>query len=470
MNTTGAARSATRTLVPVLVVLIVAASASVSVLSSPAVGADPVTPSGPRARAADVPGQEPEVPATSTPPTSSTPPPSSTAPEPGVGTSPTSTPSTTSTIPPPPLPQPTLPPEYLEDPRAPFLMDPSPADGLDLDIAQTSFDPRSVQVNPLLIVAARAELDAATTALESLTTMLGERTVRLERMETGLQRAEVETRRAIEAAAEARQRLAEHAVRAYVGGDIDEKVALVQLDSPTDLGIARHYAGVLGTAKQRLVRDYRRKSAELTAAQKELAAELGELRSVVAQLQAQRDEAVRAVFDKAAQLAAYEAGAHAYVNGFVFPIAAEADFIDSWGFPRSGGRWHQGTDVFADYGAPLIAAENGVLDRVGSNGLGGLRLWLIGDSGHHYYYAHLAGFAAGVVNGRRVAAGELVGYVGTSGNAVGTPPHLHIEIHPDGTGPVNPYPLLRAAYDARPQLGPVTSPEPTAPLFAPPGG
>jgi murein DD-endopeptidase MepM/ murein hydrolase activator NlpD len=170
------------------------------------------------------------------------------------------------------------------------------------------------------------------------------------------------------------------------------------------------------------------------------------------------------------ELQAYQAGAQAYVDGFVFPVAGEVEFIDSWGYPRMMGtasaHWHQGTDIFATQGTPLIASENGVLDRIGVGSLGGNKLWVKGESGTEYYYAHLAAFAPGITNGQRVRAGELIGYVGDTGNARGTSPHLHFEIHPGGLGPVNPYPLLKAAYGARP-VAPAVVPS-TAPPALPP--
>ena len=117
-------------------------------------------------------------------------------------------------------------------------------------------------------------------------------------------------------------------------------------------------------------------------------------------------------------------------------------FIDSWGFPRSGGRTHKGVDMFAAYGMPLFAAADGVIARVGNNALGGLYVDLVDVWGNRYYYAHLS--AAYAYPGRPVRAGDIIGAVGNSGNARTTPPHLHWQFHPGGGGPVNPYPLAAA--------------------------
>jgi peptidoglycan LD-endopeptidase LytH len=124
------------------------------------------------------------------------------------------------------------------------------------------------------------------------------------------------------------------------------------------------------------------------------------------------------------------------------PIGSPNGFIDSWGFPRSGGRSHQGVDIFAVHGMPLHAVADGVIRRVYNNRLGGLSIDLIDDVGDRYYYAHLS--SAAVTDGQRVRAGEVIGANGNSGNARTTPPHLHWQYHPGGGAAVNPYPLAVA--------------------------
>ena len=126
----------------------------------------------------------------------------------------------------------------------------------------------------------------------------------------------------------------------------------------------------------------------------------------------------------------------------VFPIRGASHFTDDWLFPRPGGRYHEGIDLFAERGTPVVAVASGGVYRVGWNTLGGRRLWLRDDSGTTYYYAHLEGFAATATEGNRVEIGTVVGYVGDSGSAVGTGVHLHFEIHPGGGGPTRPYPYV----------------------------
>jgi murein DD-endopeptidase MepM/ murein hydrolase activator NlpD len=115
-------------------------------------------------------------------------------------------------------------------------------------------------------------------------------------------------------------------------------------------------------------------------------------------------------------------------------------YVDSWGAARSGGRSHQGTDVMAPHGARVFAFVNGVVSRESSSANGGIQLYLQGDNGVEYFYAHLSGYA--VSAGTRVRAGQLIAYNGQTGNAAATAPHVHFEVHLSG-GPVNPYPYLR---------------------------
>jgi murein DD-endopeptidase MepM/ murein hydrolase activator NlpD len=138
------------------------------------------------------------------------------------------------------------------------------------------------------------------------------------------------------------------------------------------------------------------------------------------------------------------AGSELVISGFVFPVADPHTFSSTFGAPRSGGRSHEGNDIFAPMGTPLLAVENGVIANVGVGTLGGTKLWVYGESGTRYYYAHLIAYADGIVEGTPVRAGDVIGYVGNTGNAITTPPHCHFEIHPDGGDAIDPYPLLHA--------------------------
>jgi murein DD-endopeptidase MepM/ murein hydrolase activator NlpD len=136
--------------------------------------------------------------------------------------------------------------------------------------------------------------------------------------------------------------------------------------------------------------------------------------------------------------------APAAISGFVCPVQGGASFIDSWGFPRSGGRRHKGVDMFNSRNTPLLAVVSGTV-RFSSNSLGGLSTYVYGNDGNKYYYAHLERHPSGIGSGSRVNAGDVVGYLGNSGNARFTSPHLHFEIRPGGGSAVNPYPTVRRA-------------------------
>lgn len=129
-------------------------------------------------------------------------------------------------------------------------------------------------------------------------------------------------------------------------------------------------------------------------------------------------------------------------GGYVCPVAGRNNFTDTWGAPRSGGRRHQGTDVLANYGTPLVAVTSGSVSTSYSSS-GGITLYLRGDDGVDYYYLHNSRNTAS--NGERVAAGEVIAAVGSSGNASGGTPHVHFEKHPGGGAAVNPYLFLRRA-------------------------
>ncbi|HEX7155517.1 MAG TPA: M23 family metallopeptidase [Thermoanaerobaculia bacterium] len=126
---------------------------------------------------------------------------------------------------------------------------------------------------------------------------------------------------------------------------------------------------------------------------------------------------------------------------------------DSWHQPRDGGkRKHKGIDIFAPKGTPLVAVTDGVISFIGEQPKGGLCLWLTTENGTSFYYAHLDRWAAGIYEGMEVKAGDLLGYVGNTGNAKSTPPHLHFAIN-DNDEMVNPYPVLtNATFVARAQV------------------
>ena len=124
-------------------------------------------------------------------------------------------------------------------------------------------------------------------------------------------------------------------------------------------------------------------------------------------------------------------------TGMICPVAGPNAYADTWGAPRSGGRRHQGVDMMSPAGTPLVAVEAGTV-QMKTNALGGNVVWLSGGSGTKYYYAHLSAWEG---SSRSVGQGEVIGYVGATGNTSAN--HLHFEVHPGGVA-VNPYPYVRA--------------------------
>ena len=140
-------------------------------------------------------------------------------------------------------------------------------------------------------------------------------------------------------------------------------------------------------------------------------------------------------------------------GGYVFPVyGPQVDYTDTFGAFRGDvpGNWHHGDDIFAPLGAPVLACADGTVFSVGWNNVGGNRLWLRDGQGNEFYYAHLSAYSPAAKDGNRVKAGEVIGFIGNTGDAEGTPYHLHFEIHPVAylslgyDGAVDPTPYLKA--------------------------
>lgn len=161
---------------------------------------------------------------------------------------------------------------------------------------------------------------------------------------------------------------------------------------------------------------------------------------------------------------------------YMFPVlgATANDFSNDFGAFRADTGFHQGIDIFAASGTPILALNDGVVSSVGWNTLGGRRFWLTDRYGNEYYFAHLSGFSPLAKEGQQVKRGDVIGFVGNSGDAQGTPPHVHFEIHPGGGWAVPPYayvtswltgvrqPVSPTAITAPPATVTVTTPAPTA--------
>jgi peptidoglycan LD-endopeptidase LytH len=146
-----------------------------------------------------------------------------------------------------------------------------------------------------------------------------------------------------------------------------------------------------------------------------------------------------AAYEAALEAIAAEERRKALLGIWKCPVQGPVSFTDSWGAPRSGGRTHKGTDMMAAAGTPTVAPVSGRVEHRGSS-LGGFSWWVYGDDGNEYYGTHLSAYEN--VGAGHVERGTVIGYVGSSGNASASAPHLHFEFHPGGGAAINPYPRL----------------------------
>jgi len=267
----------------------------------------------------------------------------------------------------------------------------------------------------------------------------------------------------------ARDRFEQQAVEAYMNGGTSNPALFFMASSLDEVITSTEFLSAAAADERDLAGDLAALQGELGVLQEQLVGLEQDLRGVESQrleakdVQEQAMLADQAAWEKLsgqcadlqkqfeieiARAAAARGGGAGGVSsaatpGFRCPFPGSS-FIDSWGYARSGGRRHQGTDMMGPYGAPVYASASGIV-YTGNSGLGGRSVWVVADYGVGYYYAHLSGY--NVSSGSRVSTGDVVGYNGDTGNASGGAPHLHFEIHPGGRGSaaVNPYPTLVSA-------------------------
>lgn len=249
-----------------------------------------------------------------------------------------------------------------------------------------------------------------------------------------------------------RQRMRGWAIQVYTGGSLRRVTYVLESedinDVPRRLGLASGAFGAVQT-------DLDEEEAALAATETRYAGLERALAAADERLTTARRQAVTMAAElvlRRNEVAALDAGQAASLGGVAFPIRGPAWFADTFGAPRmTGTRYahpHQGVDIFAVPGAPVVALERGVVLRLGSDVLGGTKLWLAGQSGTRYYYAHLQGFAPKLTDGQAVEVGQTLGYVGNTGNAARTAHHLHFEAHaPDGAV-LNPYAIVAPIAEA----------------------
>jgi murein DD-endopeptidase MepM/ murein hydrolase activator NlpD len=334
----------------------------------------------------------------------------------------------------------------------------------------------------------QSRLEALSDELDELVADYQEADGKLEEINDAVTKAQRELNSATEQQIFYQELFNELSVFAYRNGDVyflevvlgtrSFKDLIVRLDYLTKL--SQRQAEVLNTAKllRKTVRDRRRALARQKARQTELVAALQAKQDSIYGLLEQQQAMIDALGDDIQKLRsekkqkerqrAVQAAQQTRSSGapqslsIIFPIPRPYafSFINDWGFARAGNAaGHQGTDVFAKKGTPLVAVADGVIGpKFGFIRIGGYRLHLIADNGISYYYAHLnndtpgtddglggaaTAYAPGIAPGVRVKQGQLIGYVGDSGDAETTPPHLHFGITVNGNW-INPYPYLKS--------------------------
>jgi murein DD-endopeptidase MepM/ murein hydrolase activator NlpD len=244
----------------------------------------------------------------------------------------------------------------------------------------------------------------------------------------------------------ARDELADRAADAYMRGPYSEDRSSVPETDFQMLRVALFDAMV--RAEDATVVRFRDAKARVTTEHQRTVATIAATQAALAQARVDEQQARIDAKSASFAFAVSSAGGDLVIHGFVFPVARPHAFGDTFGDPRMPGteleHAHEGADIGATEGTELYACERGVIMMLPSGGLGGTGIFLKGESGAVYYYAHLSRYADALAAGKVVEAGELVGYVGSTGNAT-TGPHLHFEVHPDGGEAINPYPILTAA-------------------------
>ncbi len=315
-------------------------------------------------------------------------------------------------------------------------------------------------------LAAKEEVDGAVTILVELEAQLSDLGYRIDRMEGRIDEDE-------ENISDLRTAAQELVVNAYINSGSSTLESALDAANIQDILTAQHFidrATDRGTAMldrlDAITRDLLRQSSLLETDRSEIAelqAEQATQVARLAELEATAEELYReAKAEYAAEVRAWEAAERARkiaeaarqsgaagglpsgtIPDFICPVAGSVYFRNDWGNPRSGGRTHKGTDMFAAKGVPVVAVVDGTL-RFRDGGLGGIAIWLKG-AGASFYYAHLDSRASGLSTGSYVERGTVIGYVGNTGNAFGGADHLHFQLHPGHGSPVNPYPTLAGA-------------------------
>ncbi len=295
--------------------------------------------------------------------------------------------------------------------------------------------------------AIQAELNAAQARIEELRTRNDELHHRIEEIGYDIERLQRER-------ASLRKQAVKRATELYIAGNTAALEVLFGADTVGEMLDRSEILSQISLDDSTVFVKLARSSASLAGLQEELVARREALEETEAQLAEENDalqakfRAVAAEYERLrAQLArAAPAPASApssavssptFTNGLACPVAGAVSFVDSWGAPRAG-HTHQGVDMMAAYGTPIVAITSGTITYAAYDGSGGNMIFLSGDDGNAYWYMHNQ---ENLVSGGHVSTGEQIATLGDTGNAAGTP-HLHFEYHPGGGAAVNPYPLV----------------------------
>ena len=316
----------------------------------------------------------------------------------------------------------------------------------------------------------RAQANALHAEIVSITTRLVQAQAQVEALEFARQEAQKALDLSREEAARLQENLDARARDAYIRGPAGALELILEADSLANLANRVGFLEVLNEADANVADGLRVERQRIAEFRAQLTSYLKEKERLLTQLQRQRvvlearfqelETAREAVADKVeeaqdvvSKLEAQQARSYLQQYGITVgpplgadgpfyrcPVAGPLSYVDSWGAPRSGGRSHQGTDMFSLMGVEIVAPFDGTAEEH-LDGLGGFTVNVYASANADYVYnAHMSRFAG--VDGQKVKAGDVIGYVGESGNAAGTSPHDHIQYSPGGGSPVNPYPYL----------------------------
>ena len=381
----------------------------------------------------------------------------------------TTTPTTTSTIPPPdpivvedplPITTPTTTPTGT-DPTPPTTTTPRPAPVVPFDAATDTLsagDIAAIVAADPVAAQAITDIGAIQAELALLRPRLSELTSRWKASTKALRDARSQLRRLTDHKARVDDQLGQLSVASYVYGSVaGPNGSSSLLPSPEQI-VDQDWANELSATALEHLEDMTARLGLRVAEAEDTVAAAERYNERAAQERSDARDRARSLEHR---LGVYErrlgvdlsqvSASFITAEGMAFPVAEPYSFIDSFGAYRAGPpvHSHQGADIMAPLGTHAFAIESGTVELT-SSGLGGLSLWVIGDSGTAYYYAHFDRYAEGLGDGQRVSVGQMVGYVGSSGNATAGAEHVHFEVHPGGRSAdaVDPYPLLLALSNA----------------------